>query len=123
MLSVTIDERNGIAVLAPAGALSKRDFENATAIVDPYIEKAGGLNGVIIHTETFPGWDSFAALVAHLEFVKEHHKRVSRVALVTDSPIGSFAQAIANHFVVAEIRRFPFREMAQATAWIRGQPD
>jgi len=103
--------------------LSKADFEAAAATVDPYIAKTGALSGVIIHTESFPGWDSFAALLTHLEFVKEHHQRVSRVALVTDSAIGSLAEAIAKHFVAAEIRRFAFADMARATAWIQGKPD
>ena len=72
MLSVIIDETNGIAILEPDGPLSKNDFESATRIIDPYIEQNGQLNGLIIHTESFPGWDSFAALFSHLKFVKEH---------------------------------------------------
>ena len=85
MLLVEIDEASGIAVLEPSGPLSKDDFELAAKIIDPYIEKSGKLNGLIIHAESFPGWDSFAALSSHLSFVREHHKIISRVALSTDS--------------------------------------
>ena len=118
MLSVKIDEINGIAILEPGGALSKSDFESAAAIIDPYIEKTGRLNGLIIHVEHFPGWDSFAALSAHLRFVREHHKEISRVALSTDSAIGNFAEPIASHFVNAEIKVFPFQELAAAREWV-----
>jgi hypothetical protein len=39
MLSVRMDEKGGIAVLEPQGALSWEDFERAAKIIDPYIEK------------------------------------------------------------------------------------
>lgn len=120
MLSVTIDETNGIAILEPDGPLSKNDFESATRIIDPYIEKNGQLNGLIIHTESFPGWDSFAALTSHLKFVKEHHKSISRVALSTDSVVGNFGETIASHFVNAEIKLFSFQELEQAKDWVAG---
>lgn len=120
MSSVKIDEARGIAILEPDGALSKTDFQSAAAIIDPFIEKAGRLNGVIIYTASFPGWDSFAALFSHLTFVKDHHKKVSRVALVTDSVIGKFAEAVGGHFINAKIKVFPFQEMGKATLWITG---
>ena len=120
MLSVTIDETNGIAILEPDGPLSKNDFESATRIIDPYIEKNGKLNGIIIHTESFPGWNSFAALSSHLKFVKEHHKSISRVALSTDSVVGNFGETIASHFVNAEIKLFSFQELEQARNWVAG---
>jgi len=46
MLSVEIDEVNGIAILEPDGPLSKGDFELAAKIIDPYINKTGQLNGL-----------------------------------------------------------------------------
>ena len=120
MLSVEIDEGNGIAVLEPDGALSKGDFELAAKIIDPYIEKTGQLRGLIIHTKSFPGWDSFAALSSHLRFVKDHHRKISRVAISTDSVVGNFAEAVAGHFVNAEIKLFSFQELEPARNWVGG---
>jgi len=118
MLSVEIDKINGIAILEPDGPLSKDDFVHAAEVIDPYIEKTDQLNGLLIHTKTFPGWESFAGLSSHLRFVQEHHKKVSRVALSTDSVIGNFAEAIASHFVSAEIKLFSYQELEQAKDWI-----
>ena len=118
MLTVNLDEMKGIAILEPDGKLSENDFINAAGIIDPYIEKSGKLNGIIIHVKSFPGWDSFSALIKHLKFIKEHHKMVSHVALVTDSPIGGFAEHVASHFVNAEIKSFPFDEFENAEKWI-----
>lgn len=118
MLSVSIDEENSIAVFEPDGALSKSDFDSARQIVDPYIEANGQLKGLIIYTQSFPGWDSFAALTRHLEFVKAHHKKIAHVALVTDSGLGNFGKSIASHFVNAQIQSFAYADIEQAKAWI-----
>jgi len=122
MLSVEIDKINGIAILEPDGPLSKDDFVHAAKVIDPYIEKTGQINGLLIHTKSFPGWESFAGLSSHLRFVQEHHKKVSRVALSTDSVIGNFAEAIASHFVNAEIKLFSYQELEQARNWAAGGP-
>ena len=110
MLSVQLDKILGIAILQPDGELSQADFEYASNMIDPYIKMHDSLNGIIIQVESFPGWESFSSLVAHLEFVKEHHKKVSRIAFVTDSPIGELAEKIASHFVSAEIKQYAFDE-------------
>ena len=120
MLSVKFDEKNLVAVLQPEGPLSESDFQSAAKAIDPAIEKSGRLNGIIIYAKSFPGWDSFSALVSHLRFVKDHHKKVSRVAFVTDSPVGKFAEPIASHFVKAEIRLFPYQDFEQASEWVAG---
>jgi hypothetical protein len=50
--------------------------------------------------------------------VKGHHEKVSKVALVTDSLLGDIAEIIAGHFVSAEIKRFPFDDLANAQNWL-----
>ena len=118
MLTVNLDEIEGIAILEPDGDLSENDFISASKIIDPYIEKSGKLNGIIIHVKVFPGWDSFSALLTHLSFVKDHHKKVSHVAFVTDSPVGRIAENIASHFISAQIKSYPFSEIEIAKKWI-----
>ncbi|MGR8998894.1 MAG: STAS/SEC14 domain-containing protein [Gammaproteobacteria bacterium] len=118
MLNVELDEINGIAILSPNGALSEKDFESASSVIDSYIEKYGNLKGLIINTKTFPGWESFGSLIKHFKFVKEHHKKVSHVALVTDSVLGDFGEKIADHFVSAEIKHFAFDDLNKAQSWI-----
>ena len=108
MLIINLDEIAGIAVLEPQGKLSADDFKSVARTIDPYIEKSGKLKGIIIHVESFPGWDSFAALVEHFTFVRDHHKKLSHVALATDSPMAGLAEHVASHFVNAEIKKFPF---------------
>lgn len=123
MLTVNLDRKNGIAILEPDAELSEADFKSAAGIIDPYIAKAGKLNGIIIHAKSFPGWDSFAAFITHLKFIKEHHRKVSHVAFATDTPIAGLAEHVASHFISAKIKRFSFGEMEKAKKWITGGGD
>jgi hypothetical protein len=118
MLNITLDTKTSILTIAPQGVLEVKDFEEVAKLVDPFIEKEGSLKGLIIYVEAFAGWDSFSALVRHLKFINEHHKKVSHVAFVTDSFIGDIAEHIGSHFVNASVKHFPFPELAQARQWI-----
>lgn len=118
MLSVEIDDDKGVATFEPNGPLSENDFKSAVEVIDPWIERNGRLKGLIIKTKLFPGWESFAALSSHLKFVREHHKKIMRVALITDSVLGNVAEKLVVHFVSAEIRLFPYKSLAEANSWI-----
>ncbi|WP_404369059.1 STAS/SEC14 domain-containing protein [Marinobacter sp.] len=119
MLDVEIDDTTGIVTLSPGDALTKEDFEYAAQRVDDYLEKAGEVKGMIVSTRKFPGWESFGAMLTHLRFIREHHRDVEKVAMVTDSPIGEVGEKVAGHFVSAEVRHFPFDDLKDARKWIR----
>jgi stage II sporulation SpoAA-like protein len=57
-------------------------------------------------------------MVTHFRFVRDHHKRIRKVALVTDSPVGDVAEHLASHFVSAKVRHFPGGQLDQARQWI-----
>jgi len=120
MIEHSLDAARSILYIRPTAALGKEDFAQLAKTVDPYIEKTGGLAGLIIEARAFPGWDSFGAMTAHFRFVKDHHKRVKKVAVVTDSALGSLAEKLASHFVSATIKHFPAGETKAAEAWITG---
>ncbi|SLM48594.1 conserved protein of unknown function [Nitrospira japonica] len=109
----------GILLIRPDGPIAAGDFELVAKTVDPYIENKGTLRGVMIEAPSFPGWDSFAALMSHLCFVRDHHRFVAKVAAVSDSPILSIAPEIAKHFVQAEVRHFNATDRDAALAWLR----
>ncbi len=107
----------GILILEPRGELEAGDFERLGAEVDPYIAETGGLKGLIIVAEHFPGWDDFSALSSHLRFVKDHHKKIRKVAFVTDDRLLSAIPRISSLFVAAETRAFPMTARGEALLW------
>lgn len=112
----------GILILEPRGALTAADFTALAGTVDPYLEEHGDLKGLVVDAPSFPGWDDFAALVSHMRFVRDHHKRIRRIAVVSDSALLSAAPKIASHFVNAEIRNFKAGERTAALAWLESPP-
>lgn len=119
MLDYSIMTPEGILVLKPDAPLSKEDFGDLGATVDAYLSDHAKLRGVLIHAKGFPGWENFGGFTAHMHFVRDHHKKVERVAVVTDSQIASIAEALGKHFTSAEIRRFPFSDEAKALDWLK----
>ena len=119
MIDHTFDPADSILYVRPKSALSAQDFAALAKEVDPHLESAGGLAGIVIEAPAFPGWDSLGAMAAHFRFVRDHHKRVRKVAVVTDSAIGNLAERLASHFVAAEIKHFPAGQTAAARAWIK----
>lgn len=118
MLHVEINTKTRVVSLEPEGPLTKEDFGAAARIINPVIEAYGMLSGVLIHAPEFPSWDSFSALIAHLQFVKDHHRKIRRVALVTDSALANFAEALVSHFVSAQIKHFVCDDIALAQQWL-----
>ena len=112
----------GILILKPEGPLRAEDFAALAGVVDPYLEEKGELKGLMVEAPSFPGWEDFAALTSHLRFVRDHHRRVRRVAVVTDNKVFAVAPKIASHFVSAEIRTFDTTDRDAALAWIASAP-
>lgn len=66
MIDHTLDRERAVLHVRPTSALTRADFEQLVRAVDPYIEEAGALAGLLVEAPRFPGWDDFAALAAHL---------------------------------------------------------
>ena len=110
----------GVLSIAPKGALSADDFPEVSRTVDPYISENGKLTGLLIEATSFPGWENFGALIGHIRFVRDHHRKIERVAAVTDSTILTIAPKIAEHFAHPEFKVFRSGERANALAWLQG---
>ena len=111
----------GVLILEPRDELEAADFERVAAEIDPYIETTGALAGIVVIAEEFPGWDDFAAFTSHFRFVREHHRKIRRVAIVTTSRFLSALPGIASRFVTAEVKKFAMNERDAALRWAAGQ--
>ena len=118
MINCNLDREKALIHIRPTGPLRKEDFDELANIVDLFIEETGGLAGLILETAHFPGWENHGAVVHHLRFVRDHHKKIKKVAVVTDSPLGSAAEHLASHFVSAQIKHFPAGQLEEAKLWI-----
>ena len=113
MLSHELRRDEGILVVKPDGPLSAADFTTLASHVDAYLEQNGTLHGVLVLAKTFPGWKDFGALVAHLKFVKHHHQKIEKVAVVADGGFAKIMPHIASHFTHAQVKHFEHENAAR----------
>lgn len=116
-----IPER-GVLIVEPHGPLRSEDFDALALSVDPWIEAHGALRGLVVHAREFPGWENLGSFFRHLRFVRDHHRKIRRVALCAGGTLASLMPRLAEHFVTAEIRRFDYGELDRGVAWVSEAP-
>jgi hypothetical protein len=121
-IGIALDAGTGILVLEPIAdkSLSEDDFEAVGKTIGDYLKTHDRLRGILIHSRQFPGWQSVGALFAHLKFVNRLHEKIDRVALVTNSPIGTFADHVLGPLMLAKLRKFDYDQRDEAMAWLQG---
>jgi hypothetical protein len=118
MIQHELNTEKGILVLKPMGPLEAEDFSAIMRETDSYIEEQGALNGLLIVAKKFPGWEDVQGFVAHVKFVRDHHKKIKKVAFVSDSKFFEFVPRLADHFVSAEVKHFGSVDEKSALGWL-----
>ncbi|MCB9093512.1 MAG: STAS/SEC14 domain-containing protein [Halobacteriovoraceae bacterium] len=113
-----INEQEQYVQVEIKAPLTSDNFYLLSHAVDRWLELGNNLKGLVIHTQKFPGWEDFGSFVSHIEFIKDHHKKLDKVALVADSEFLDFATQLGSHFVDAEVKHFPYDELSKAQQWI-----
>ncbi|MGW7543156.1 STAS/SEC14 domain-containing protein [Streptomyces sp. NPDC054770] len=102
--------------------LRTQDFDALAQTADSWLETHDALSGVVVHARDFPGWENIGSLLRHVRFVRDHHRRIRRIALAADSRLAGLVPHFANHFVQAEVRQFGYAELDDAVAWAASPP-
>ena len=115
---VTQIKQDGILQVEPKGALSVNDFNALAAEVDAMDSREEALKGVLIRSESFPGYEHLSDISAHARFVNEYGDRVPKVAICSDSAVAAFLSFIGQIFTDADVKRFRYDEKEQALAYL-----
>ena len=109
----------GILILEPDAPLEAADFEALIREIDPYIAEHGKLSGLMIRAQAFPGWANLEAFLAHMQFIKSHHQKIVRLAMVTDSKLLGELPKIAAHLVNVQVKHFSESQHEDALRWLK----
>ena len=118
MIEAKLIRDKGILVITPVLPLQPQDFAQVRALADPFIQKHGGLKGVLIDAESFPGWKNFSAMLSHIRLVDDYQHKVERVAAVTDIGFLAILPKVIGHFISAEVRHFAYEDRDVALNWL-----
>lgn len=86
-------------ILEPSGKLTEADFASLTKTFNAKVNETDTIPNLVIHAAAFPGWADFAGFMRRLSFIRDHHRMIERIALVSDSRILDTAPRIARQFV------------------------
>ncbi|MFF7241721.1 STAS/SEC14 domain-containing protein [Streptomyces collinus] len=102
--------------------LRAQDFDALAQTADSWLETHDELAGVVVHARAFPGWENITGMLRHVRFVRDHHRKVRRIALAADSKLAALVPHLADHFVRADVRQFGYEELDDAVSWASAPP-
>ena len=119
MIHIEVDEIQGVATVRPQTltGLKQTDFQQLAERIDSYLKDHEKLRGLVIVAEKFPGWESLSAFTSHIKLVRDHHKKIEKVAIVSDSPLLTAAPHLVDHFLNAKVRHFALEDIEKAQNW------
>lgn len=118
MLKIKNDTDNIIEATVN-GTLQVEDFSKLGKTADELIKKHGKLR-VLVDIADFNGWQDMHAAEQHFNFVKGHHQKVERLAVVTGQNWQNWIAAMARVFVHPDVEIFDHKNIDKAKKWIRG---
>ncbi len=121
-VSYRIVPTSGVMVVEVHQALRTQDFDALALAADVWIEAHGGLQGFVIHARAFPGWENLESVLRHVRFVRDHQRKIRRVALVVDSAMATIAPLLGDHFIQAELKSFAYDKLEDAITWAGARP-
>lgn len=113
-----MNRKQGIVTIEPKGEIESHQLEDLAKDVDDYLKTHHALRGVLIEVGQFPGWQNLGALVQHLRFIKDHHQRVAKVAIISDALANSPLPLAADLVLATEVRAFRSWERRLAREWL-----
>lgn len=117
MLEHRFDVTGKLVTVEPTGKITPADFEKVARAIDGYLHMHGELHGLVVQAASFEDWDEFVAHTGHLKLMREHHRQIQRVAIVSDAELSQVIPQLARHFVAADLEQFPAENVERAASW------
>jgi hypothetical protein len=118
MMKTEIISGNVLRVVAPR-KLYVEDFQQITPDVDSFISQHGKIK-LLVDVSNFHGWSNAAALLRHIRFVKDHHQKVERIAVVGARNWQHWVIGVVRVIAHPEVRAYDKSQQSEALRWIVG---
>lgn len=98
--------------------LKESDFTALAPQTDAMIREYGHIR-LLIDATAFNGWSDMEAARKHFAFVRDHQKKIERVALIAGHAWQHWIAGMASVFVHPDIKVFDNGRQAEAEEWLR----
>ena len=101
------------------GEIKEGDWPDIGRVADDLINTHGSIR-IILNGSHFEGWEDVLAAEKHFGFVKNHHKKVEKLAFVIGHAWQSWLATFIGIFLHPEIKFFEKdNKLEKARTWIR----
>jgi hypothetical protein len=107
-----------LRIIAPE-KLKADDFRQIAPQIDSLIQQHGKIR-LLIDASDFRGWENIAAFESHARFIKNHHRRVERVAVIAAHDWHHWLIGAVGMFLHPEVRAYDKSHESEALRWIVG---
>jgi SpoIIAA-like len=116
MIKTEIVSDNVLRITAPE-KLKADDFQQIVPQVDSIISRYGRIR-LLIDATAFNGWENIAAFEHHAGFVKNHQKKVDRIAVIVGHDWQHWLVGAVRVFLHPEVKAYDKGHESEAMHWI-----
>jgi hypothetical protein len=107
-----------LRIIAPV-KLKVGDFRQIAPQIDSLIQQHGKIR-LLIDASGFRGWENIAAFESHAGFIKNHHRRIERVAIIAAHDCHHWLIVAVRMCLHPEVRAYDKSHESEALRWILG---
>ena len=118
MIKTEIISDNVLRITAPE-KLKAADFPRIAPQIDALITKHGQIR-LLIDASRFNGWENIAAFKNHTGFIKNHQKKIERVAVIATRDWQHWLIGAVRMFLHPQVKAYDKSHESEALQWIVG---
>jgi hypothetical protein len=116
MLKISNNESNLIEATI-SDTIGTEDIKKLEAITDRKIREHGNIR-IFANAAEFKGWEDISSIQEHIVFVKEHHNKIEKIALIIGRVWQQWLADIVSIFVHPQVKIFYNNEQNEAKFWV-----
>jgi hypothetical protein len=116
MIKIEPISANAMRITAP-NKLKSDDFSFLTPQIDSLITQYGTIR-LLIDASGFNGWENIAAFEKHAGFIKDHHRKIERIAVIAPHDWQHWLIGAVRVFLHPEVKAFDKSHEGDAVQWI-----
>lgn len=109
----------GVLRLTVPDKLRADDFQQIAPQIETLIKQHGRIR-LLIDASGFGGWENIAAFERHIGFVKTHHEKVERIAVIVSHDWQHWVVGTVRVLVHPQVRAFDKGDEGTALRWLTG---
>lgn len=117
-MALSIQIENNLLKIEIKSKLTKDDFIKIGDEADKLIKMYGKIH-LLLNAHDFHGWENFSALKTHLNFVKNHHEKVEKIAFIPGYMWQRCLIYFVSILVEPEIKVFDKNRLSEALDWLK----